>query len=285
MSLAKQVALVTGAASGFGLILTKQLLEQGAKVMMVDRTLTVEAEASRLHDATESKGQLAWAVADVTDYAAMRKAFTTMHTAFKTPPTLVVSNAGIISEGQIFPPVPTSLGIMPSAEDMEREWHKSALTVQVNLLGVMCTSALATEFIGPQGGHILNVASMAGLLPTGWPAYSASKWGVVGFTRSLNHLWTTNKIRSNVICPSFANTPMVQSSEDDPVMKTAVKDVGGSLLDPDLVVEGMMQLILDEEAHGKVMRVTVQNGIDFQSYGGYKKRAESTVLKGEKSAA
>jgi NAD(P)-dependent dehydrogenase (short-subunit alcohol dehydrogenase family) len=112
-----------------------------------------------------------------------------------------------------------------------------------------------------RGGVIVNTASMGGLRPMpASPVYAATKAGVVNFCRSLAYLHEEANIRVNAICPSFVDTPLLQRAGAE---QTAAMASGMELLSPDLVAQGLVELIHDESRAGAIMRVTSQRGIDY----------------------
>jgi len=142
--------------------------------------------------------------------------------------------------------------------------------IDINLVAVVDGTRLGflymTKNQNSESGVIINVASMAGLLPTPeTPVYAASKFGVVGFCRSLSNpssaaptTKTVRSVRVNAICPTFVETPMVKAARDH-----IPNFPPGAIVSVGLVVDGMLQLIQDDTKSGAVMRITTQKGIDY----------------------
>jgi len=165
-----------------------------------------------------------------------------------------------------------SAGISTGYSDLKdqqilQQWMKC---IDVCLNGVIYGTQLAVAHFQTEKKHgvIINIASMAGILPTEDPAYSAAKAGVIMFSRSLEHL-KHEGIRVNALCPSFTDTPMVAPRlKKDPRnlrWQSEVIKVGG-LLAPEYVVEGMMILATNDSLAGETLRVTQKNGIDFHRW-------------------
>ncbi|XP_062991376.1 15-hydroxyprostaglandin dehydrogenase [NAD(+)] isoform X2 [Elgaria multicarinata webbii] len=130
---------------------------------------------------------------------------------------------------------------------------------------------------GGTGGAIVNISSLAGLMPAAHqPVYSASKHGVIGFTRSIAMAATAGNygVRINTICPGFVNTPILQSIDKEENMgqysayKDKIKDMMKfyGILDPPLIAEGLLKILEDETLNGEVMKITTKEGIHFHSY-------------------
>jgi NAD(P)-dependent dehydrogenase (short-subunit alcohol dehydrogenase family) len=192
--------LVTGGASGIGEAAVARFLNDGARVVVIDRD---EAACRRLQ---ERQPALAGAiVADVGDPAAVARAFDEVDRLLGGVDVLI-NNAGI-SIRHAF------LDITPE------EWRD---VLRVNLEGVFYVAQQAARRMKAQAsGVILNMGSTNGLMGYPWYAdYNASKAGVVELTRSMA-LELAPAVRVNAICPGYILTPM-QEAEYTPEMIAAV---------------------------------------------------------------
>ncbi|MGH0163557.1 UNVERIFIED_CONTAM: hypothetical protein FKN15_071027, partial [Acipenser sinensis] len=104
----------------------------------------------------------------------------------------------------------------------EKNWEK---TIEVNLTSVVKGTYLGLEHMskehGKQGGVIINVSSMAAFLHSPHqPVYTATKYGVVGFTRAIAEASEIENygVRINVLCPAFVDTPLLQSIDQEEKM-------------------------------------------------------------------
>jgi len=191
-SLSGQVALVTGASSGIGWELARQLAKAGCKVGIVAR----REEPLRALQAliTAAGGAATVAVADVGQREQVEAAFSTVRAAFG-PVDLVVANAGI-GKATYLNPV--------NMADIEN-------TFRINLMGVIYTlSAALPEMLARRSGQLVAVSSLAAYrgLP-GESAYCASKAAVNSYMDGLRiHLRGTG-VQANTICPGFVKTPMI----------------------------------------------------------------------------
>jgi 15-hydroxyprostaglandin dehydrogenase (NAD) len=240
-----KVAVVTGGASGIGLAVTKLLAAHGARLVIADIDSDAGKAAARAIEA--SGGQARFIRTDVTRAEDLSRMLSYASEQFGRV-DIVINNAGVDDAGQDF----FALGA--------NRWER---TLAIDLAAVIRGTQLAVQHMRRQGGDgvIINTASMGGLIPmaTG-PVYAASKAGVIHFTRSLAYL-ADEGIRVNVICPTFTDTPLVRA-HGDVVMERMKQEVGG-LLSPELVAEGVLELVRDDSRAGAVMRVTVRKGIDY----------------------
>ncbi|XP_073332441.1 15-hydroxyprostaglandin dehydrogenase [NAD(+)] isoform X2 [Pagrus major] len=160
----------------------------------------------------------------------------------------------------------------------EKNWEK---TIQVNLTSVIKGTYLALEHMskeyGKEGGTIINVSSMAAFLHSPHqPVYTATKHGVIGFTRAIADASSQGDygVRINVLCPAFVDTPLLHSVEHEDNMGKFVKFKDEfrrsmtkfGVLQPSLIAEGMMRLIVDTTLNGAVMKITCSKGIHFHTY-------------------
>lgn len=208
--LAGQHAVVTGAGRGIGLAVAETLAKLGADITLMGRKQkdleTVSADlAKRFSVKTYA------AVADVTDEAAVEAAFAAATDAIGTP-SILVNNAGIA-------------GSAPFHRMSADHWREMLGT---NLTGTfLCTSRAYPAMRDAGYGRIVNVASTSGLKGYAYiAAYSASKHGVIGLTRSLALEAAKTGVTVNAVCPGYTETDIV-----DRTVKTIVGKTGRSVDD------------------------------------------------------
>lgn len=188
----KATAIVTGGASGIGRALAEALAKQGCEVILVD--LQIEL-AEKVASGIRSAGGKAEAVEiDVTDFPAVEQLV--QETVRRTGRIdYLFNNAGIVIGGGVN---------LYSIED----WNQ---ILDVNLRGVVNGIQAVYRVMMTQGfGHIVNTASMAGLMPgPGNVAYTTTKHAVVGLSKSLRIEAEPMGVRVSVICPGAVRTPIL----------------------------------------------------------------------------
>ena len=187
-----RVALVTGASSGLGVQFSRALADNGAAIALVarraDRLKSLMAEI-------EGKGGKAVAIeADVTDRAAMARAFDAAEKAFGTV-TVLVNNAGIAHGGR--------------AVDMPAEEWRKVLSTNLDAVFFWAQEAARRMLAAKKQGAIVNIASVLGLMVAkGAVAYAAAKAGVVQVTKALAVELAFKGVRVNAIAPGWFVTEM-----------------------------------------------------------------------------
>ena len=203
LSLAGQVALITGGGTGIGLGIAKVFATQGAKVVISGRRQDVLQEA-----AAELGPQVYYRVHDVTDYAQSESLISSIEEEHGPLATLV-NNAG-------------NLVKKPTEDLTEEELFK---VLDVHLIGAFSLSKYAARCMMQNGGgSILFTASMTSLFGIPYvAAYAAAKSAHLGMVRTMTTEWASRGIRINAIAPGWILTDLSRSSLDtDPERKAKI---------------------------------------------------------------
>lgn len=186
-------AIVTGAASGIGRALAGELARRGCEVVLADLQAALAQEVAAEIRALGGKARAKRI--DVTDFHAMKKLVKETVKRFGRL-DYIFNNAGIVIGGGV-----NLYGIA--------DWNK---VIDVNIRGVINGIQAAYPIMLAQGcGHIVNTASMAGLMPgPGNTVYTMTKHGVVGLSLSLRGEAALMGVRVSVICPGVIRTPILE---------------------------------------------------------------------------
>jgi len=232
---AGKVALVTGAASGIGRATAIAFAREGAFVAVCD--VVQEGGLKTVEMITGEGGRASFFKVDVTKAREVQETVDQVVRAFGRL-DCAHNNAGILGE------------VAPTADCTEENWDNIIAT---NLKGVwLCMKHEIQRMLEQGSGAIVNTASYAGLRgPTGFPAYVASKHGVVGLTKVAALEYARKGIRINAVCPATTLTPMVQRyyERDSTLQEKESKGIPmGRLGRPEDIAQAVVWLCSDESS-------------------------------------
>jgi NAD(P)-dependent dehydrogenase (short-subunit alcohol dehydrogenase family) len=220
-----QVAIVTGAASGIGAEVSRQLADAGARVVLIDvdeargRPLAEQLDAVFLRCDVSSRDDWMRSVARCIETVGV--------------PRFAHLNAGVMSVGADQPFLPL--------EDLPLANYRRI--VGVNLDGVVFGLQALLPHMRTQHGAICATASLVGLVPLPVdPMYSATKHALVGLVRSLAAGSPDGPLRINAICPGGVDTAIVPA---------ALRSQGMAMMNPDALAREVLDL-LEHGAHGEI---------------------------------
>lgn len=211
-----KIAIVTGAGSGIGRAAAVRFAAEGARVALVSRTAASGEEAAAEARAGAGPGGDAFFIrADVTKSVEVRAAIES--TVQRWGRLDVIFNAAGIS-GRRF-------GDGPAADCTEEGWQT---VLDANLTSIfLCCKYAIPHLIAGGGGAIVNLASVMGMVggdeDFATHAYTASKGGIIAFTRAVATYYAAQGVRANVVAPGLIRTNMSLRAQSDPTIIAKLK--------------------------------------------------------------
>lgn len=208
-----KITIVTGAANGIGKETAKLFASEGSTVILCDNC----KESLKALDKEFKKCNYKYSLVflDVKDFHQVNETFDKIRENYGKI-DILINNAGITSDAQL--------------KNMTDDQFNSV--IDVNLKGVFnCTKAVVTKMIEQGSGVILNASSIVGLQGNfGQTNYAASKWGVIGMTKTWAKELGSKGIRVNAIAPGFVLSNMTKQMPDKVLQimrdKTPLKRLG-----------------------------------------------------------
>lgn len=240
MLLEGKVVLVTGGAQGIGKDIIMKSLSQGASIHYCD--LAEGPFKSEMDNAAKGSATVTFHPANITDEKQVKELIQNITAAGSLD--VVVNNAGITRDGMVFR--------MPLDQ-----WES---VLKVNLTGAFLVSREASAFMAlkQKSGSIINMASVVGQMGNaGQTNYSASKAGLIGFTKSLAKETAKRNVRVNAVAPGFIETAMTAKLSDE-VRAEYVKAIPlGRMGQPEDIANTVLYLSCDLSSYitGQVIRV------------------------------
>jgi NAD(P)-dependent dehydrogenase (short-subunit alcohol dehydrogenase family) len=191
--LAGQVAIVTGGGQGIGAAISRRFAEEGARVVITQRTEDVADRHAR--EIRASGGEAIAVPADVTVPDDLERLLERTRGAFG-PPTTLVNNAGI--------------AVFEDPLKLTREQWQRCFSVDLDAAW-WTTQVVLPDMLAAGRGCIINIASVHsfGIIPGCFP-YPVAKHGLIGLTRALAVEYGARGVRVNAICPAYVETPITR---------------------------------------------------------------------------
>lgn len=248
MELENKVIVVTGAGSGIGAASAVLMASLGAKIIASD--INMKSAEEVVGDIKKSGGKATAYQVDVTRFEEVE---TLLKNVVKDHGKIdiMVNNAGIGGKNQ-----------SKTAEHTLDDWHN---VIAVNQTGVFyCMKVALKQMMGQGYGNIVNIASLAGLKPSGNNlSYSASKFAVVGMTKSAALEYGSKNIRINAVCPGYTHSSLLdQLLASRPDMEQKLKQLipMGRFGEATEVAETVAWLASDSSKYITGQTITIDGG-------------------------
>ncbi|NDA16432.1 MAG: beta-ketoacyl-ACP reductase [Burkholderiaceae bacterium] len=242
MRLRNKVALITGAAKGIGFATAKRFTEEGAKVMLADLNEGAVMEAvGKLKNAEPY-------VLNVTDRASIQRAVDDIIAKHQRI-DILINNAGITQDARL---------VKMTEEQFDA-------VIDVNLKGVFnCTQLVVPHMLEAKKGAIVNASSVVGIYGNfGQTNYSATKFGVIGFTKTWAREFGQKGIRVNAVCPGFIATEMVKAMPENILQSIEQRSWMARLGTPEEMANVYLFLASDEASYVNGVTIEASGGISL----------------------
>ncbi len=242
MRLKDKVAIVTGAAKGIGFATAKRFSEEGAKVMIADINPDAVKAAVDLIPGSEAY------VINVTDRASIEAAVDQIMQRHGRI-DILINNAGITQDARL-------------VKMTEAQFDT---VIDVNLKGVFnCTQLVVPHMLEAGKGSVVNASSVVGIYGNfGQTNYSATKFGVIGFTKTWARELGSKGIRVNAVCPGFIATEMVKAMPENILQDIEKRSWLGRLGSPEEMANIYLFLASDEASYVNGVALEASGGISL----------------------
>ncbi|MEA1853781.1 SDR family NAD(P)-dependent oxidoreductase [Cytobacillus sp. FSL W7-1323] len=245
----EKVVVITGASKGIGKSMSKHFTELGATVIMLYRSSLSEIKQV-VEEIKKETGheRVFFEKLDVNDIEMVKNVFQNIISTHKRIDVLV-NNAGISFGGALIPSNPVE------------KWKE---IVDTNIMGTInCIHAVSFHMLLAQSGSIINISSLSGLVGIErLSAYSASKAGVIGLTRSLGKEYAPYNVRVNAVAPGYIeDTGMVDRIPEKQMTEFRKKIAMGRLGTAKEVAEAVSFLASDKSSYITGQTLVVDGGL------------------------
>ena len=242
MRLKDKVAIVTGAAKGIGFATAKRFSEEGAKVMIADINPDAVKAAVDLIPGSEAY------VINVTDRASIEAAVDQIMQRHGRI-DILINNAGITQDARL-------------VKMTEAQFDT---VIDVNLKGVFnCTQLVVPHMLEAGKGSVVNASSVVGIYGNfGQTNYSATKFGVIGFTKTWARELGSKGVRVNAVCPGFIATEMVKAMPENILQDIEKRSWLGRLGSPEEMANVYLFLASDEASYVNGVALEASGGISL----------------------
>jgi 3-oxoacyl-[acyl-carrier protein] reductase len=240
--LKEKVAIITGAAKGIGFATAQRFAGEGAIVILADMNLeSVKGAAAQIPNAQ------AYAM-NVTDRASIQAVVDQVMQKHGHI-DILINNAGITQDARL-------------VKMTEAQFDA---VIDVNLKGVFnCTQLIVPHMLEAKSGAIVNASSVVGIYGNfGQTNYSATKFGVIGFTKTWARELGPKGIRVNAICPGFVATEMIKAMPENILQDIERRSWLGRLGTPEEIANVYLFLASNEASFINGVALEVSGGISL----------------------
>lgn len=237
-----KVAIITGAAKGIGFATAQRFAQEGAKVMIADLSpQALEATQAQIPGAEAY-------VMNVTDRASIQAAVDQIMERHGRI-DILVNNAGITQDARLIKMTEAQFDAV----------------IDVNLKGVFnCTQLVVPHMLTAGSGAIVNASSVVGIYGNfGQTNYAATKFGVIGFTKTWARELGPKGIRVNAVCPGFVATEMVKAMPENILQDIERRSWLGRLGTPEEMANIYLFLASDEASYVNGVALEASGGISL----------------------
>ena len=237
-----KVAIITGAAKGIGFATAQRFAQEGAKVMIADIGLEALKAAALQIPSSEAY------VMNVTDRASIQAAVDQIMQRHGHI-DILINNAGITQDARL-------------VKMTEAQFDT---VIDVNLKGVFnCTQIVVPHMLEVDSGAVVNASSVVGIYGNfGQTNYSATKFGVIGFTKTWARELGPKGIRVNAVCPGFIATEMVKAMPENILQDIERRSWLGRLGTPEEMANVYLFLASDEASYVNGVALEASGGISL----------------------
>ena len=237
-----KVAIITGAAKGIGFATAQRFAQEGAKVIITD--INQDAVNSAAAQTPHAEGY----AMNVTDRASIQSVV-----------DQVIQKHGLIDI------LINNAGITQDARLIKMTEAQFDTVIDVNLKGVFnCTQLIVPHMLEAGSGAVVNASSVVGLYGNfGQTNYSATKFGVIGFTKTWARELGPKGIRVNAVCPGFIATEMVKAMPENILQDIEKRSWLGRLGTPAEMANVYLFLASDESSYVNGVALEASGGISL----------------------
>lgn len=240
MAIKEQVVVITGASSGIGEAIARELGGQGAQVVLAARRINRLTQIAQ--DLQKAGAHVTTFPADVTQYEAVQ----------------ALAKHAIDTYGRVDVWI-NNAGLMPLSYLNKRKVEEWDQMIDVNLKGVLYGIAAVLPFMEQQqSGHIINVSSVAGhRVGLGGAVYSATKFGVRALTEGLRmEVSPTTGIRTTIISPGLVETELLNTITDEDALSSLKARAASALNAGDIA--RAVRFAIEQPAHVSINEILVR---------------------------